>query len=143
MGDQLSWLEHLPYKQGVIGSSPISPTIQAGNNVLQLELILLTDKFEVRKPQIFCFGFFSKYGNNVRQTLESCEVREPFVFEYVRSQLKKASINNLLIFIFPCSRYLNGSCRIGLILSKLSYTLFSSFHSLISVSSSSISFFLF
>ena len=27
MGDQLSWLEHLPYKQGVIGSSPISPTI--------------------------------------------------------------------------------------------------------------------
>ena len=26
-GDQLSWLEHLPYKQGVIGSSPISPTI--------------------------------------------------------------------------------------------------------------------
>ena len=30
MGDQLSWLEHLPYKQGVIGSSPISPTINAG-----------------------------------------------------------------------------------------------------------------
>ena len=29
MGDQLSWLEHLPYKQGVIGSSPISPTINA------------------------------------------------------------------------------------------------------------------
>ena len=28
MGDQLSWLEHLPYKQGVIGSSPISPTIK-------------------------------------------------------------------------------------------------------------------
>ena len=27
LGDQLSWLEHLPYKQGVIGSSPISPTI--------------------------------------------------------------------------------------------------------------------
>ena len=27
LGDQLSWREHLPYKQGVIGSSPISPTI--------------------------------------------------------------------------------------------------------------------
>ena len=27
LGDYLSWLEHLPYKQGVIGSSPISPTI--------------------------------------------------------------------------------------------------------------------
>ena len=27
LGDQLSWLEHLPYKQEVIGSSPISPTI--------------------------------------------------------------------------------------------------------------------
>ena len=26
-GDQLSWLEHLPYKQGVVGSSPTSPTI--------------------------------------------------------------------------------------------------------------------
>ena len=26
---QLSWLEHLPYKQGVIGSSPIASTINA------------------------------------------------------------------------------------------------------------------
>ena len=29
MGDQLSWLEHLPYKQGVTGSSPVESTIYA------------------------------------------------------------------------------------------------------------------
>ena len=29
MGDQLSWLEHLPYKQGVGSSSLSSPTIIA------------------------------------------------------------------------------------------------------------------
>ena len=38
-GDQLSWLEHLPYKQGVIGSSPISPTINAEMAQLVAQLI--------------------------------------------------------------------------------------------------------
>ena len=32
LDDQLSWLEHLPYKQGVIGSSPISSTMICGCN---------------------------------------------------------------------------------------------------------------
>ena len=30
MGDYISWLDSLPYKQDVIGSSPISPTILIG-----------------------------------------------------------------------------------------------------------------
>ena len=38
MGDELSWLEHLPCTQGVIGSNPISSTKNNG------EVIDMMDK---------------------------------------------------------------------------------------------------
>ena len=46
MGGQLSWLEHLPYKQGVTGSSPVSPTIKTHTAILfiMLTVNLLTIK---------------------------------------------------------------------------------------------------
>ena len=62
---QLSWLEHLPYKQGVIGSSPISPTIYFAEIAQLVEQLTCNQQVTGSIPvfgTIF-FGGIAKWSN--------------------------------------------------------------------------------
>ena len=61
MGDQLSWREHLPYKQGVGGSNPSSPTILVTFWVIFLFKMTLK-KFAFRK-KIYIIGSVLNFQN--------------------------------------------------------------------------------
>ena len=50
LGDQLSWLEHLPYKQGVTGSSPISPTIFSAEIAQLVEQLICNQQVPGSSP---------------------------------------------------------------------------------------------
>ena len=65
LGDQLSWLEHLPYKQGVIGSSPISPTIYFAGIAQLVEQLTCNQQVVGSSPisgTIF-YGGIAKWSN--------------------------------------------------------------------------------
>ena len=65
LGDQLSWLEHLPYKQGVIGSSPISPTIYFFAEMAQLVAQLTCNQQVTGSIPVFgtTYGGIAKWSN--------------------------------------------------------------------------------
>ena len=62
---QLSWLEHLPYKQGVIGSSPISPTIYYFAEMAQLVAQLTCNQQVTGSIPVFgtILGEIAKWSN--------------------------------------------------------------------------------
>ena len=68
MGDQLSWLEHLPYKQGVIGSSPISPTISA-DLAQQVEQLTCNQQVEGSIPLVGTIFMEEQRSGQTRQTV--------------------------------------------------------------------------
>ena len=70
LGDQLSWLEHLPYKQGVIGSSPISPTIFYAEIAQQVEQLTCNQQVTGSIP-VFGTIFFleGQRSGQTRQTV--------------------------------------------------------------------------
>ena len=70
MGDQLSWLEHLPYKQGVIGSSPISPTISCAEIAQLVEQLTCNQQVTGSIP-VFGTIFFleGQRSGQTRQTV--------------------------------------------------------------------------
>ena len=70
MGDQLSWLEHLPYKQEVIGSSPISPTIDCAEIAQLVEQLTCNQQVTGSIP-VFGTIFFleGQRSGQTRQTV--------------------------------------------------------------------------
>ena len=71
LGDQLSWLEHLPYKQEVTSSSPVSPTIYFFAEIAQLVEQLTCNQQVTGSIPVFGTIFFleGQRSGQTRQTV--------------------------------------------------------------------------
>ena len=94
MGDQLSWLEHLPYKQGVIGSSPISPTISA-DLAQQVEQLTCNQQVEGSIPLVGTIFLEEQRSGQTRQTV-NLFLRVPW--------FKSMSLHHLIIASQPSGK---------------------------------------
>ena len=74
LGDQLSWLEHLPYKQGVIGSSPISPTIFVAEIAQLVEQLICNQQVPGSSP-----GFGTIFFGEVAKRLNATDCKSVLI----------------------------------------------------------------